>query len=378
MVFTLPAPISALAYTNKALVHRSLFEVAAETLLTIAADPKHLGATIGATLIAAHVGLGDDAPPHMHGIVPGGGLSADGQRWIACRRGFFLPVRVLTRLFRRRFLEELAKAHHAGVLRFFGEFAPLAQLAAFLLVRAAAHERMGRLCQAALRRPRGGARLPVALHPSGGDLEPSPGVARRRQRLLPLEGLPRQGAHPPQDDDAHCRGVHAPLPVARVAVRLSPHPALRIARQRRTAAAPSACARAARRDAARRSTHIASALEATARVDHAHRRLRVSLLWIGDARHRDLCRGATIRAPPPMGRPHDRASRPRPQPSASTRSTGLVETRSRRHAPSHHMSRCTDAAHATEGGQRFHATRRTWRSTMHIAYLRGRAALKCP
>ena len=70
--------------------------------------------------------------PHVHGIVPGGGLSADGQRWVACRRGFFLPVRVLSRLFRRRFLEELAKAHHAGVLRFFGEFAPLAQTAAFL------------------------------------------------------------------------------------------------------------------------------------------------------------------------------------------------------------------------------------------------------
>jgi len=132
VVFTLPAPISALAYTNKALVYRLLFEVAAETLLTIAADPKHLGATIGATLVLHTWGSAMTHHPHVHGIVPGGGLSADGQRWIACRRGFFLPVRVLSRLFRRRFLEELAKAHHAGVLRFFGEFAPLAQLAAFL------------------------------------------------------------------------------------------------------------------------------------------------------------------------------------------------------------------------------------------------------
>ena len=130
--FTLPAPISALAYTNKALVYRLLFEVAAETLLTIAADPKHLGATIGATLVLHTWGSAMTHHPHVHGIVPGGGLSPDGQRWIACRRGFFLPVRVLSRLFRRRFLEELAKAHHAGVLRFFGEFAPLAQMAAFL------------------------------------------------------------------------------------------------------------------------------------------------------------------------------------------------------------------------------------------------------
>ncbi len=114
VVFTLPAPISALAYTNKALVYRLLFEVAAETLLTIAADPKHLGATIGATLVLHTWGSAMTHHPHVHGIVPGGGLSADGQRWIACRRGFFLPVRVLSRLFRRRFLEELAKAHHAA------------------------------------------------------------------------------------------------------------------------------------------------------------------------------------------------------------------------------------------------------------------------
>ena len=131
VVFTLPAPISALAYTNKALVYRLLFEVAAETLLTIAADPKHLGATIGATLVLHTWGSAMTHHPHVHGIVPGGGLSADGQRWIACRHGFFLPVRVLSRLFRRRFLEELAKAHHAGVLRFLGELAPRAQKDAF-------------------------------------------------------------------------------------------------------------------------------------------------------------------------------------------------------------------------------------------------------
>jgi len=131
VVFTLPALISAIAYTNKALIYRLLFELAAETLTTIAADPKHLGAKIGATLVLHTWGSAMTHHPHVHGIVPGGGLSADGQRWVACRRGFFLPVRVLSRLFRRRFVEELSKAHASGALKFFGEFATLADACAF-------------------------------------------------------------------------------------------------------------------------------------------------------------------------------------------------------------------------------------------------------
>ena len=103
VVFTLPAPISAIAYYNKAVIYRLLFEVAAETLSTIAADPKHLGAQIGATLVLHTWGSALTHHPHVHGIVPGGGLSLDGQRWVACKPGFFLPVRVLSRLFRRRF-----------------------------------------------------------------------------------------------------------------------------------------------------------------------------------------------------------------------------------------------------------------------------------
>ena len=113
VVFTLPAPIAELAYQNKAVIYGLLFDVAAETLLTIAADPKHLGAQIGATLVLHTWGSALTHHPHVHGIVPGGGLSPDGERWVACRPGFFLPVRVLSRLFRRRFLEELAKAHHS-------------------------------------------------------------------------------------------------------------------------------------------------------------------------------------------------------------------------------------------------------------------------
>jgi len=131
VVFTLPAPISAFAYTNKAVIYGLLFEVAAETLRIIAADPKHLGARIGATLVLHTWGSALTHHPHVHGIVPGGGLSLDGERWVSCKPGFFLSVRVLSRLFRRRFLEELSKAQAAGQLQFFGEHAPLADASAF-------------------------------------------------------------------------------------------------------------------------------------------------------------------------------------------------------------------------------------------------------
>ncbi|MCP4385926.1 MAG: transposase, partial [Hyphomicrobiales bacterium] len=96
VVFTLPGPISDIAYQNKAVLYNLLFKAAAETLLTIAADPKHLGARIGVTMVLHTWGSAMTHHPHVHCIVPGGGLSADGQRWIACRPGFFLPVRVLS------------------------------------------------------------------------------------------------------------------------------------------------------------------------------------------------------------------------------------------------------------------------------------------
>jgi Putative transposase/Transposase zinc-binding domain len=131
VVFTLPAPVADIAYQNKAAVYGLLFDVAAETLLTIAADPKHLGARIGATLVLHTWGSALTHHPHVHGIVPGGGLAPDGRTWIACRPGFFLSVRVLSRLFRRRFLEELQRVHRAGELRLYGEHAALADAQAF-------------------------------------------------------------------------------------------------------------------------------------------------------------------------------------------------------------------------------------------------------
>ena len=109
VVFTLPAPISAIAYTNKEIIYGLLFDIAAETLRTIAADPKHLGARIGTTLVLHTWGSALTHHPHVHGIVPGGGLAPDADRWVPCKPGFFLSVRVLSRLFRRRFLEELAE-----------------------------------------------------------------------------------------------------------------------------------------------------------------------------------------------------------------------------------------------------------------------------
>jgi hypothetical protein len=112
-------------------LYRLLFDVAAETLLTIAADPRHLGARIGATLVLHTWGSALTHHPNVHGIVPGGGLAPDGERWVACRRGFFLPVRVLSRLFRRRFIEELEKLYRADQLRFFGEHEGLADAQAF-------------------------------------------------------------------------------------------------------------------------------------------------------------------------------------------------------------------------------------------------------
>jgi len=131
VVFTLPAPIAEIAFQNKAAVYAILFKAAAETLHRIAADPKHLGAEIGVVSVLHSWGQNLHHHPHIHCVVPGGGPSLDGTRWIACRPGFFLPVRVLSRLFRRLFLDNLQAAFEAGELRFFGDLAELAEPSVF-------------------------------------------------------------------------------------------------------------------------------------------------------------------------------------------------------------------------------------------------------
>ncbi len=126
VVFTLPAEVAQIAYANKAVVYDLLFKASSETLLTIAADPKHLGAKIGMTSVLHTWGSAMTHHPHVHVIVPGGGLSSDGEQWIACSPGFFLPVRVLSRLYRRLFLEGLVRLHQTGKLNFFSKLRELA------------------------------------------------------------------------------------------------------------------------------------------------------------------------------------------------------------------------------------------------------------
>ena len=131
VVFTLPAQVADIAFHNKRTVYDILFRTAAQTLRTIAAEPRHLGAEIGLLAVLHTWGQNLQHHPHVHCVVPGGGLSLDGTRWLACRPGFFLPVRVLSRLFRRRFLEQLRTAFDLGQLGFFGNLAPLADPGAF-------------------------------------------------------------------------------------------------------------------------------------------------------------------------------------------------------------------------------------------------------
>jgi len=131
VVFTLPAPIADIAYQNKTVIYDLLFKVSAETMLTIAADPQHLGAKIGITAVLHTWGSALTHHPHVHMIVPGGGIALDGSRWVSCQPGFFLPVRVLSRLFRRLFLGKLIAAHNAGDLKFFRDHAALADPQAF-------------------------------------------------------------------------------------------------------------------------------------------------------------------------------------------------------------------------------------------------------
>jgi len=131
VVFTLPQQVAAIAYQNKQVVYGLLFEAAAETLKTIAKDPKHLGAEIGFTAVLHTWGQTLTHHPHVHCIVPGGGLSPDGASWVACRPGYLLPERVLSTLFRGVFLGKLVAAHKDGSLQFFSDLAHLAEPRAF-------------------------------------------------------------------------------------------------------------------------------------------------------------------------------------------------------------------------------------------------------
>ena len=232
VVFTLPAPIAAIAWQNKAVVYDLLFKAAAETLITIAADPKHLGARIGLTAVLHTWGSALTHHPHVHIIVPGGGISPDGERWIACRPGFFLPVRVLSRLFRRLFLEQLSAAHHAGQLQFFGNQAALADPKAF-------KDHLAPLRRAEwvvyAKRPFGG---PEAVLAYLSRYTHRVAIANSRLVAFNDSGVTfkwkdyrAKQQRTGQADDTRRRRVHPPLPDPRAAQRVPPHPPLRPVRQ---------------------------------------------------------------------------------------------------------------------------------------------------
>jgi hypothetical protein len=131
VVFTVPAAIGDIAYHNKAVIYDLLFKASSETMLTIAADPRHLGARVGITAVLHTWGSAMTHHPHIHMIVPGGGLANDGSRWLSCKSNFLLPVRVLSKLFQRLMLTKLVAAHETGQLQFFGAHANLADAKAF-------------------------------------------------------------------------------------------------------------------------------------------------------------------------------------------------------------------------------------------------------
>ena len=194
LVFTLPGPIASIAYQNKAVIYDLLFKAAAEATLTIAADPKRLGARIGITSVLHSWGSALTHHPHVHLIVPGGGISLDGTRWVPCRPGFFLPVRVLSRLFRRLFLERIVAAHQQ--LLFFGSHAPLVNAKAFATYLAPLRKTEWVVY---VKRPFGG---PEAVL-----------------------------AYLAQVDEARNIRVHPTFPDPRAAMRLPPHPPLWTVRQ---------------------------------------------------------------------------------------------------------------------------------------------------
>ena len=236
VVFTLPSAIGDIAYQNKAVIYDLLFKASSETMLTIAADPKHLGARIGITSVLHTWGSAMTHHPHVHMIVPGGGLSMDGSRWISCKPNFLLPVRVLSKLFRRLMLEKLLAAHEAGRLQFFGAHAHLADAKAFAAFLAPLRKKRWFVYA---KRPFAGPKAVLAylsrythrVAISNRRLI----AARRSERHVQGQGLPDRGPRPVHDDDARRRRVHPPLPHPRPAQGLPSHPPLRLVRQRNRA-----------------------------------------------------------------------------------------------------------------------------------------------
>ena len=229
VVFTLPRELAPLALQNKRLIYNLLFHASAATLLEIARDPRHLGAEIGFFSVLHTWDQRLQHHPHVHCVLAAGGLAPDHSRWISSRRSFFLPVKVLSRVFRGKFVAGLKTAFQTGTLQFHGHLLPLAEPRAFASwLRRTVPSRLGRLLQAAFRRTRTCAALSRCLHPSRRHFQQQVGCSLRGQRnfsLARLRSRQQEAAH-----DSAGRRVPAPLPPAPAAARLYAHPQLRLSR----------------------------------------------------------------------------------------------------------------------------------------------------
>ena len=246
VVYTLPAAIADIAYQNKAVIYDLLFKASAETTLTIAADPKHLGARLGFMSVLHTWGSALTHHPHVHMVVPGGGLSPDGSKWIACRPRYFLTVEVLSALFRRLFLQMLVAAHHAGRLQFFGNHVQLADKAAFKAYLRPLRQSIGWSTPRSRSPDPSKCCTTCRATPTASRFQSPVAVRRPQRRHLQIQGLSDRRASPLQDDDVDHRRVHPALPYPRAAEGLPPNPTLWAARQRQPSRKHCARAQAAR------------------------------------------------------------------------------------------------------------------------------------
>jgi hypothetical protein len=218
------------AYQNKAVIYDLLFKASSETMLRIAADPKHLGARIGITSVLHTWGSAMTHHPHLHMIVPGGGLSIDDSRWISCKPNFLLPVRVLSKLFRRLMLEKLLAAYQAGRLRFLGSHAHLADAKTFAAFLAPLSKKRWFVYA---KRPFAGPRA-VLAYLSRYTHRVAISNHRLTQRHVQGQELQDRRPRPVHDDDARRRRVHPPVPHPRAPQRLPSHPSPRPVGQRKS------------------------------------------------------------------------------------------------------------------------------------------------
>ncbi len=224
VVFTLPDRLASLALHNQRVVYAILFRAASETLLRIAADPKQLGAQIGFLAVLHTWGQNLHHHPHLHCVVPGGGIALDHSRWISCRQHFLLPVKVLSRLFRAKFASYLKRAFQQGKLRFARQVEAQEKAKLLHLAGREYSQRVGSLRQTTLWRTATGPEIPGALYPSRGHLQPAPRFAASRPSHLSVEGL--FARKPARHHDPGCDRVHPSLSCPCLAQRLREDPSL--------------------------------------------------------------------------------------------------------------------------------------------------------